>query len=267
MPDASVSAAEPSLQSPAPESVDPPASSPAWHGVARRPAPKRRRRPARRWLRWVRFVALVIVLPVAALGIGLLIAWIVHQIRGNPKAAAPPAAPQPSISALRSTPAAATPKPVVVPADWIAESQPPAGLTFRHPPGWIRRTALPEILRFAPVSAGSTTPGIEGIGAGIEPVASPAQAIEQFAARAYGTQPEVQNGPITAVAGAHRGEQQEIVTYSRGGVPVRVVVRSFAETGSSSGHSVIVLARAATADGARAAELEAAVEASLTLTG
>jgi hypothetical protein len=152
---------------------------------------------------------------------------------------------------------------VTVPADWVSESDPPAGLTFRHPPGWIRRTALPEILRFAPASTGSTTPGIEGIGAGIEPTADPAAAIQQFVSRAYGGQPQVHDGTVTAVAGSHPGERQEVVTYVRGGVPVRVVVHAY----TSGGKSVIVLARAAGAQPARAAELEAAIEASVQLTG
>jgi hypothetical protein len=136
-------------------------------------------------------------------------------------------------------------------------------VTYRHPAGWIRRTALPEILRFAPVSPGSTTPGIEGIGAGIEPTADPSQALQQFVARAYAGQPQVQNGPITAVAGAHAGEKQQVVTYVRSGVPVQVVAHAFA----SNGRSVVVLARAASAQPARAAQLEAIIEASLQITG
>ena len=172
----------------------------------------------------LRVIGLVIALPVAALGIGLLVAWIVQQIRGNPTAAAPQGGPAPSISAVATTPPPAAPRPAVAPADWVVESDPPAGLTYLHPPGWIRRTSLPEVLRFAPVSAGSTTPGVEGIGAGIEPNVDPSQALQQFATRAYGGQPQVQDGPITAVAGAHAGEQQEVVSYVRSGVPVRVVV-------------------------------------------
>ncbi len=269
MADVTTSAAEPSLSSqpPTSETAVPPA---AWHGVPPRaprgrPTRKRRRRP--RWQSWLRVVALVILLPIVAFAIGMLIAWIADQIRGNPTAARPPASPQPSSSAVRTPPPSATPKPVVVPADWVVESDPPAGVTFRHPPGWVRRTELPEILRFAPASAGSTAPGVEGIGAGLEATADPSRALQQFVARAYGGQPQVQDGPITAVSGAHPGEQQQVVTYLRGGVPVRVVVHAFVATGASSGHSVIVLARAASAQPSRAAELEAAVEASLQLTG
>ena len=73
----------------------------------------------------------------------------------------------------------------------------------------------------------------------------------------------MQNGPITAVAGAHPGEKQQVVTYTRSGVPVQVVVHSFA----SNGRSVVVLARAESAQPGRAAQLEAIVEASLQLTG
>ena len=274
MPDASVN-----LAPQAPESepaANPEPGSTSWHGVSRSPrspgsprSPRspglRPQRPGRRWLRWLRFVLLVILLPVVALGIGLLVAWIVHQIRGNPSITTPPApSPSASPSASKSAPppSPAPPK-VVVPADWVTEAQPPAGLTFRHPPGWIRRTESPEILRFAPASAGSTAPGIEGVGAGLEPTTSPSQALQEFVSRAYGTQPQVQNGPITAVSGAHAGEQQEVVTYVRGGVPVRVVVHSFA----AGDRSVIVLARAASAQPTRAAELEAFVEASLQITG
>jgi hypothetical protein len=208
----------------------------------------------------------VIVLPVVAAGIGLLVAWIVHTVRGNPSTASGQVAPAPTTSPVTSAPPtvpSTAPPRAVVPADWVAESDPPAGLTFRHPPGWIRRTALPEILRFAPVSPGSTTPGVEGIGAGIEPGAAPSQALQQFVTRAYGTQPQLQRGPVTAVASARAGELQEVVTYDRGGVPVRVVVHAFG-SGSS---SVIVLARAASAGPTRAAELEAGVEASLQISG
>jgi hypothetical protein len=265
MPDVSISAAE-QVTGPSGEVFPPtvPASVPPSRSVVPPPVQRpQRRRPGRRWLRVLRAVALVIALPAAALGIGLLVAWIVHQIRGNPTAAAPPAGPQPSISPVATTPPPPTPAPVTAPADWVVESDPPSGLAFRHPPGWIRRTALPEILRFAPVSAGSTTPGIEGIGAGIEPDADPSQALQQFVTRAYGGQPQVQNGAISAVAGAHPGEQQEVVSYVRGGVPVSVVVHSWA----SGGRSVVVLARAASAEPARAGELEAQAEASVQLTG
>jgi hypothetical protein len=252
--------------------VDPAAAPPAWHGVSRSAPPSRPERqdqPAshsrkgRRRLRWLRIVVLVIALPVAAAGIGLLIAWIVHAIRGNPTTAPAATKPAPSTSASTApSPSPAAPR-VVVPADWVAESDPPAGITYRHPAGWIRRTALPEILRFAPVATGSTTPGIEGIGAGIEATADPSQALQQFVTRAYAGQPQVQNGPITAVAGGHPGEKQEVVTYTRSGVPVQVVVHAFA----SSGRSVVVLARAASAQPARAAQLEAIVGASLQITG
>jgi hypothetical protein len=261
MPDVSTEAAE-TATAPA----EPVAAPAAWHGVSR-PAPGSRRpeepRRGRRWTRWLRVVALVIVLPVVAAGVGLLIAWIVHEIRGNPSTAPAVTRPVPSISAVKSARPSPAPPKVVVPADWIAESDPPAGVTYRHPAGWIRRTALPEILRFAPVSPGSTTPGIEGIGAGIEPTADPSQALQQFVARAYAGQPQVQNGPITAVAGAHAGEKQQVVTYVRSGVPVQVVAHAFA----SNGRSVVVLARAASAQPARAAQLEAIIEASLQITG
>lgn len=252
--------------------ADAAAAPTAWHGVSRpapanRPGPRDRPaengRKGRRWLRWLRIVALVIVLPVVAGCIGLLIAWIVHEIRGNPSTTPAVTRPLPSASAVKTpAPSPAAPR-IVVPADWVAESDPPAGVTFRHPAGWIRRTALPEILRFAPVSVGSTTPGIEGIGAGIESTADPSQALQQFVARAYAGQPQVQDGPITAVTGGRPGEKQQVVTYTRSGVPVQVVVHAFA----SNGRSVVVLARAESAQPGRAAQLEAIVEASLQITG
>ena len=248
------------LAPPAPPRAGPPGRQPGRQ-PARRPAPR-----DRRWLRWLRVIALVIAFPVVALGIGLLVAWIVHTARGNPSPAPTRLAPPPSASAVPSAPASSAPPRVVVPADWVVETNPPAGLTFRHPPGWIRRTELPVILRFAPASAGSTIPGVEGIGAGIEPNAAPSQALAQFVTRAYGTQPQLQQGPVTSVAAAHAGELQEVVTYSRGGVPVRVVVRAFSNGGGNPG-SVVVLGRAASANPTRAAELEAAVEASLQLSG
>jgi hypothetical protein len=253
--------ADPSQEPRPPTPPAAPAVSPAPSQTPSQSAPS-----GRRWRRWVRVVALVVALPVAALGIGLLVAWIVHTVRGNPSAGPSPSAPEPSISAVVSAPPSAAPHRVVVPPDWVAETAPPAGLTFRHPPGWIRRTSLPEILRFAPVAAGSTTPGVEGIGAGIEPNAAPAQALRQFVTGAYATQPQLQRGPTTAVAGARPGELQEVVSYARAGVPVRVVVHAFS-SGDSSNSSVVVLARAASAEPARAAELEAAVEASLQISG
>jgi hypothetical protein len=272
MPEASTSEAETSVgpsaeQIPAPAAVNlAPAASPlppsrsAGHVVPRAAPSRKRRLPG--W-RWLRVVALVIALPVAALGIGLLLAWIVHTIRGNPSVGSAPDQPLPSVSALSTTAPSPAVHRVVVPADWVVETDPPAGLTFRHPPGWIRRTALPEILRFAPVSPGSTTPGVEGVGAGIEPEVAPAQALQQFVTRAYGGEPQLARGPLVAVTSGHVGEQAETVSYVRSGVPVRVVVHAFA----SGGRSVIVLARAASADPARAGELEAAVEASLQITG
>lgn len=251
------------LAPPAPPTAAAPPATAVPPAAAAPPAAPPAPRHGRRWLRWFRVVALVILLPVAAAGIGLLVAWIVHTIRGNPTTAPAPSAPQPSASAVASAPPSAAPQRVVVPADWVAESDPPAGLTFRHPPGWIRRTSLPEILRFAPVSAGSTTPGVEGIGAGIETDTAPAQALPQFVTRTYGTQPQLQRGPVTAVAGAHAGELQEIITYARSGVAVRVVVHAF----SSGTGSVVVLARAANAEPTRAADLEAWAEASLQVSG
>jgi hypothetical protein len=220
-------------------------------------------RSGRRWLRWGRVLALVVALPVAALVIGLLIAWVVHEIRGTSSTGTPAPAPAPSIPAIPTAhPSTAAPR-VVVPADWIVETQPPAGLTFRYPTGWIHRTALPEVLRFAPAAVGSTTPGVEGIGAGIERNADPAAALQQFVTRAYGGQPQVVLGPVTPVTGARPGERQQVVTYARAGVPVRVVVHAF----GSGGESVIVLARAANAEPARSTQLEAAVEASLQISG
>jgi hypothetical protein len=222
------------------------------------PAVPATRRP-RRWWRVLRVILLVIALPLIALGIGLLIAYIVGQFRGNPNArvaplpsasAAPAASPSPSV-----TPSAQ----VVVPADWITEVSPPTGLTYRHPPGWIRRTESPEVFRFAPVSTDSQTPGVEGVGAGFETASDPTLAVQGFAARAYGSQPGFVGGAVTAVSGLHAGEKQELVTYYRSGVSVRVVLRSF----RSQGHTVLVVGRSLNTQPARAAQLASQVEASL----
>lgn len=210
----------------------------------------------------------MVALPVAALLIGLLVAWIVHQIRGNgtPKIIQPVIEPSASAPATSPTSAPTKAAPVVVPSDWVAEVAPPAGLTYSHPLGWIRRTSTPEVLRFAPAAAGSTAPGIEGVGAGIEPAASPGQALTNFATRVYGAQPGYAASAVTAVpataAGAHPGEQQLVITYLRSGVQVQVDLHSF----RSGGHTVLVLGRSARADAARAAQLEAYVEASVKLT-
>jgi hypothetical protein len=233
-------------------------------GPSARPA----KRPTRRWLHWLKIVVVVIALPIIALLIGLLIAWIVHLIRGNPATHPavtvnpPVASPAPRASAS-SPPAPKKAPPVVVPSDWVVESLPPVGLTFSHPPDWLRRTSSPEVLRFEPAAAGSTAPGIEGVGAGIEAAANPAQAIAEFGTRNYGTQPGFAATAVTPVAastfGAHPGEQQGIVTYLRSGVEVRVVIHSF-RSGTS---TVLVMGRSAAAEPALAAQLEAFVEASI----
>ena len=228
---------------------------------------RRSGRPGRRWLRWLKVAFLVVALPVAALLIGLLVAWIAHLIRGNgnPKIIQPVI--QPSASAPATTPASAPVKaaPVVVPSDWVAEVAPPAGLTFSHPVGWIRRTSTPEVLRFAPAAAGSTAPGIEGVGAGVETATNPAQALTNFATRVYGAQPGYTAAAVAAVpataAGAHPGEQLLVVEYLRSGVPVQVVLHSY----RSGGKTVLVLGRSARAQAARAAQLEAYAEASVKL--
>jgi hypothetical protein len=234
------------------------------------PAPKARpsKRSTRRWLHWLKIAVVVIAAPLIALLIGLLIAWIVHLIRGNPPThpavtvTPPVASAAPSASA--SSPAA--PKksaPVVVPSDWVVEDLPPAGLTYSHPPDWLRRTSTPEVLRFEPAAPGSTAPGIEGVGAGIETAVNPAQAIREFGTRNYGTQPGFAATAVTPVAvtasGAHPGEQQGIVTYLRSGVEVRVVIHSF-RSGAS---TLLAVGRSANAEPALAAQLEAFVEASI----
>lgn len=232
------------------------------------PAPVRQfRRPPRRprWVTALRVIALVIALPVAAVAIGLLIAWIVHEIRGggsstgaaNPTASASPSpASSPAPTAKASRPAV-----VIVPTDWVPESAPPEGLAYRHPPGWLRRLSTPEVLRLEPAAPGSTAPGIEGVGAGTEAASSPADALTAFASRTYGAQPGYVAG-VPSAAGSRAGERQVVFTYRRVGVDVRVVARSF----RVGGRTVLVIGRAATASGSRAAQLEALVEASLQLT-
>jgi hypothetical protein len=210
----------------------------------------------------LRAVLLVILLPVIALGIGLLIAYIAHLIRNSGSSGALPApAPSASSSPSPSPSPSASPSPqVAVPAGWITEVSPPAGLTYRHPAGWIRRTSSPEVFRFAPASPGSQSPGVEGVGAGFEASTDPADALRRFAARAYSGEPRFVGGAVTPVTGQHPEEQQEIVTYSRSGVAVRVVMHSF----RSQGHTVVVIGRSLNSEPARAALLEAQVEASLT---
>ncbi len=240
---------------------EPTATPPAARAPAAAPRSPRRRR----WPRVLRAVALVIVLPLAALGIGLLVAWIVHTIRGDstPTRPATPPATSPAPSPRAS---AATPHPqvtVVVPADWIGETDPPAGLTYSHPPGWIRRTSSPEVLRLEPATPGSAVPGIQGVGAGFETATDPAQAIRDFGTRVYGGQPGFTAAAVTPVAGARAGEQQGIVTYLRSGVDVRVVMHSF----RSDTRTVLLLGRSANAQPLLAGRLEAELEASFKVTG
>jgi hypothetical protein len=230
--------------------------------VVDRPVPVQPTAPKRRrlWWRILRVVLLVILLPCIALGIGLLIAWIAHLIRGNGDHIGTVPAPSASASATPTAAASASAPPrVVVPADWIVEVSPPAGLTYRHPPGWVRRTQTPEVFRFAPASPGSTSPGVEGVGAGFEESTDPATALQSFAARAYGGEPGFVAQAVTAVTGGHPEEKQEIVTYRRSGVLVRVVMRSF----RLQGHTVLALGRSRSEQPARAAQLESYVEASL----
>lgn len=237
-----------------PESAGPPASH---------QPPPRAGRPTRRWLHWLRIAAIVVILPVIALLIGLLIAWIVHLIRGNPAPHRAVVVIPPVASVAPTTAAPKKPAPVVVPSDWVVEDVPPVGLTFSHPPDWVRRTSTPEVLRFAPATPGSTAPGIEGVGAGIETAANPAQAVTDFATRVYGTQPGYVSTPVAPVAattsGAHPGEQAAVITYLRSGVQVRVVIHSY----RSGTQTVLAMGRSANAQAARAAQLEAFVEASI----
>jgi hypothetical protein len=222
-----------------------------------------RARPRRR-LRVLRAAALVVVLPLAALGVGLLAAWIVHAIRGTSTPSRPSAPPASAPAASpRASAIPARPRVVVVPADWIAEVAPPAGLTYSHPPGWIRRTSAPEVLRLEPATPGSTAPGIPGVGAGFEAAVDPAQAIRDFGSRVYGGQPGFIAAPVTSVAVSHPGEQQGIVTYLRSGVDVRVVIHSF----RSGTRTVLLLGRSANAQPALAGRLESALEASLKVAG
>lgn len=229
-------------------------------GPAEPPASQPR---GKRWLRVLRVTGVVIALPIVAFAIGLLIAWIVHAIRGDriPTATAGTAAASVPPIAPASTPAKRVPARVTVPADWVTEVAPPVGLSYRHPAGWIRRTAAPEVLRIAPAAPGSTAPGVDAVGAGIETDSSPAAAARSFATRNYGDQPQFDLTPPVAVAGHHPGEQQVVASYRRAGVEVRVVIHSY-RSGTS---TVVALGRAAVAQPTRAGQLEAFIEASLTV--
>jgi hypothetical protein len=224
----------------------------------------------------LRAIGLVILLPVLALLIGLLIAWIAHLIRGGSTVhTGQSPAPQPSASAPSTAPTSSpgssptlAPPAVTVPADWVAEVEPPQGITYRHPAGWVRRTSGTAVLRFAPVTPGSLTPGIEGVGAQLAPAGtSPDAAIRTFVSTNYGGQPGYTAGaptPVPASApGAHPGEVRTQVSYTRSGVAVRVVVDAYPVTTSSGPRTVVVLGRSAAATPARAATLESIIEASL----
>jgi hypothetical protein len=246
-----------SVQTPA----DQPASSPAAGSRSGR---------GRRWLRVLKVIGLVIALPILALLIGLLIAWIVHLIRGNPPVhTGQTPATQPSASSTAPTTSPTTaPQAVTVPADWVTEDQPPQGITYRHPAGWVRRTSGTAVLRFAPVAPGSLTPGIEGVGAQLAPAGTtPEAAIRAFVSSNYGGQPGYAAAAPAAVKastpGAHPGELRSVVTYTRSGVPVRVVVDAYSVTTPSGARTVLVLGRSAASTPARAATLESFIEASL----
>ncbi len=269
----------PSGAAPVARSAAPAAGSPAAPGTDGGPetgeAPRKR---GNRFLRVLKIIAVVIALPVLALLIGLLVAWIVHVIRGGDDARTGTAttSPTPSASATPTTgPSASTsagpstPAPTVtVPAGWVTEAQPPAGVTYRYPDGWIRRTSGTAVFRFAPVSAGSTAPGVEGVGVQLAPAGTtPDAAIRQLVGSNYGGQPGYTASAPAAVPaptpGKHDGELRSVVGYTRSGVPVRVVVDAYPVTTPSGTRTVVVLGRAASATPERAAQLEAYVEASL----
>ncbi len=186
-------------------------ASPGRH-PARRPAPH-----DRRWLRWLRVVALVIVLPVVALGIGLLVAWIVHQVRGNPRCrGATRSAPQPSASAARlAPPSSATAHASSVPADWVAEVRPAGGPDVPPPAGLdpahraARRSCASHRLRRVddPRRRGRRRGHRAERRLRLRPCSSSSR-------RAYGEPAAVAAAaPSRPWPGAHPGELQEVVTY------------------------------------------------------
>jgi hypothetical protein len=261
-------------------SLQPTPAEPTSSGPGQAEAPKRS--TGRRILRVLKVIAIVIALPVLALLIGLLIAWIVHVIRGGDEArtgtsggstAVPsltPSSTAPSAAASSGTPSAPAsgPASITVPSDWVAESEPPAGVTFSHPNGWIRRTSGTAIFRFAPVSATSTAPGIEGVGVQVAAAGvTPDAAIRQFVGSNYGSQPGYTAAAPTAVPantpGKHDDEVRSIVRYTRSGVAVVVVVDAYTISTPGGNRTVVVLGRSANANPTRAAQLEAITSASL----
>ena len=121
-----------------------------------------------------------------------------------------------------------------------------------------------------PVAAGSTSPGVEGIGAQLTAAGlTPDTAIKQFVSTNYGGQPAYTATAPAAVPadmpGRHDSELRSIVRYTRSGVPVRVVVDAYPVTTPTGTRTVLVLGRAANATPERAVQLEAALEASLTV--
>lgn len=146
-----------------------------------------------------------------------------------------------------------------VPNDWVEQTS-NQGLVFRAPPGWTQRTDSQVDYRVEPSPSG---PGVGQVGVGLVTATSdPNAAALTYATGTYSGQSSYLQQPPTDEVSA-RGERgrQVVVTYTRSGTPVAVVVRAF----PTSRGVVLIVSRAPIADDQRAQKLADAVDVSLRL--
>src|SRR4051794_9854653 len=188
----------------------------------------------------------------SAVVLGLLIVAFSRAVSDDPKdsKSVPPALTIPSNGRAAAA---------VVPADWVPQTS-NQGLVFRAPPGWTPRADGRIDYRVEPSPGG---PGVGQVGVGLATAsADPNAAALSYATSTYSGQPSYLQQPPTDEVSV-RGEQgrQVMVTYTRSGTPVAVVVRAF----PTSRGVVLIASRAPVADEQRADQLADAVDASLRL--
>lgn len=187
----------------------------------------------------------------SAVVLGLLIVAFQRVVSGDSSnsKSVPPALTIPSNGGAAS----------VIPSDWVQQTS-NQGLVFRAPPGWTQRVDPQIDYRVEPPPGG---PNVGQVGVGLATATSdPNAAALSYATGTYSGQPSYQQQPPTDEVSA-RGEhgRQVVVTYTRSGTPVTVVVRAF----PTSRGVVLIATRAPQAEQQRADRLADAVDASLRL--
>lgn len=159
-------------------------------------------------------------LAVLALGLGLLVAYVVSLVRGQAGRAATSGA-SPSTGAGPAPPGRPAPAPSVaelVPSDWTRVRVSSLGLTVRHPPAWTRYP-LQKVTVWGPTTQTGGR-GVDEVGVGLLAPAPAPAALDAFARSFFAGQPGLQ---IAAATGTARRADLSL-TYRRTDVPVRVVL-------------------------------------------